>query len=956
MKRTLLLLLLLLGGKAFAQEPDSLTFAVLGNSISTYYDYLPPGYAVYYTAGREKDDGIQVGDQWWMQLSRLSGLSFLANASWSGSRVAADELNSNAPFLSNHRVNALGRAGAPDFIFIAGGTNDWSISRVPLGEYRTENFTDSVTFRGAYQRLLWKLTTWYPDARVVCLSILPRAESVTQKNGKGWSQADANASIKHIAEQFGQYYIDCTTIPFSSNWGLYMIPGNLHPTAAGFKLMAQHIYNRMIAQKIITRDLKRSGETDEAERLLDLSFTEEGIVNNGKFQTRIGKHGAAGTFYDAERDTYYGCSKAKASDYFYATYDADSPLAEAFNGSVTWEMLVRPDALGDQGGNIDRTCFLGSEENGGWAFYNSSLASCFAYGHKSGVKSTVKSIVGDSILIPGKFYHLVLTMDRLSHVVRYFVNGKLVCTGTRAATDMVMPVCGTPKGRKNMWICLGGDVTSGTFSGGAENSSACSFVFARIYDGALSQKAALALYNDSVKQFTEPHASHGTELLLDCAFTPSGAVNRAPSFRGRPVEMEGEVPIAYNADLNLYEAQFSRNRSQFFKYAMGDSPAIMDQLADAYSVEILCRNSSQFPTTNTRPLGFPNGYGFGLQMNSKGNIGYTTTTQGLKADGTHAKTGWSWIGAGSLTENYTHYVIVYDRRNFRSQLYVDGVLRDTRWLTFKECAVGEWTPSAWFAIGGDAHGTYDATSQTGSFPFEGDVQAVRIYGRALSGSEVESLRDISLVQEHSYSIASGGYVGVCLPYIYRVPEGCTAFIVTEIAYPVARLMPIAKAGECVPCATPVIIKGEPGSTFTLTAEDVSQADASLLTDLWPENLLTGVYPGKTLQKDEGYYLRPSGTNLYRAVGNVTLQPFSCYLISPERKTYYKMEEMDEATGIGGVKNGQWSMVNGEWSMKNGSGEMMAGKCYDLGGRQLSPHKRGPRGVVIKGGKKIATGR
>ena len=208
MKRTLLLLLLLLSGKAFAQEPDSLTFAVLGNSISTYYDYLPPGYAVYYTAGREKDDGIQVGDQWWMQLSRLSGLSFLANASWSGSRVAADELNSNAPFLSNHRVKALGRAGAPDFIFIAGGTNDWSISRVPLGEYRTENFTDSVTFRGAYQRLLWKLTTWYTDVRVVCLSILPRAESVTQKNGKGWSQADANASIKHIAEQFGQYYID----------------------------------------------------------------------------------------------------------------------------------------------------------------------------------------------------------------------------------------------------------------------------------------------------------------------------------------------------------------------------------------------------------------------------------------------------------------------------------------------------------------------------------------------------------------------------------------------------------------------------------------------------------------------------------------------------------------------------------------------------------------------------
>ena len=196
-----------------AQNPDSLTFAVLGNSISTYYDYLPAGYAVYYGQDREKNYGFQVGDTWWMQLSRVSGLSFLANASWSGSRVACDVLNSNAPFLSNHRVTALGRAGNPDFIFIAGGTNDWSTSKVPLGEYRTGNFTDSVSFRGAYQRLLYKLTTRYPEARIVCLSIFPRGNGVNDKNSQGWSQADANASIKYIAKQFGQYYIDCTPFP-----------------------------------------------------------------------------------------------------------------------------------------------------------------------------------------------------------------------------------------------------------------------------------------------------------------------------------------------------------------------------------------------------------------------------------------------------------------------------------------------------------------------------------------------------------------------------------------------------------------------------------------------------------------------------------------------------------------------------------------------------------------------
>ena len=38
MKKLFFLLLLFLGTKVNAQNPDSLTFAVLGNSISTYYD------------------------------------------------------------------------------------------------------------------------------------------------------------------------------------------------------------------------------------------------------------------------------------------------------------------------------------------------------------------------------------------------------------------------------------------------------------------------------------------------------------------------------------------------------------------------------------------------------------------------------------------------------------------------------------------------------------------------------------------------------------------------------------------------------------------------------------------------------------------------------------------------------------------------------------------------------
>lgn len=896
MKKLIFLLFLSAFTKSMA-HPDSLTFAVLGNSISTYYDYIPSGYSVYYSQDREKSYGIQVGDTWWMQLSRLSGLTFLANASWSGSRVAADALNSNSPFLSNHRVNALGRAGDPDFIFIAGGTNDWYAAQVPLGSYRTENFTDSLSFRGAYQRLLYKLTTWYPQSRIVCLSIFPRGNGVNDKNSQGWSQADANASIRYIAKQFGQYYVDCTTVPWSNNWSATTLD-KLHPTTFGSTQLADHIYDALISQRIITRGLKRSDEVDEAERLLDLSFTEEGIVNNGTYDAKVGKRGTATTLYDAANNVYLGCTKAKSSDFFYATYDEETSLANAFNSNVTWEMLVRLDAMADASGNIGRTCILGNEEgNGGWAFYNSALASTFSYCHESGVKSTMKSITGDSILVAGKFYHLVVTMDRMSHIMRYYLNGKLVCTGTRAGTDMPFPLCGTIKGRRDMWICLGGDATSGSFGGSAENSSACSFVFARIYDGALSQRAALKLYNAEVKAFTEPQSVCGKELFLDCEFTSDGAINRASGFQQRSVQMVGEVPMNYNADYNLYEAQFNKVRTHLFKYNIGDSPLIMSQLSDAYSVEVFCRSSSAKPTASIRPLSFPNGYGTGLQMSAKGNIGYTTTTQGNKADGTFTKTQWSWLEDGCLTTDYTHYVIVFDRMNYTSQLYVNGELANTRWLTFKECPVYEWAPSSWFAIGGDAKGNYETATQTGSYPYMGDVAMVRLYGRALNASQVSELVGIIGKQEVSYTLGSNGYAAVCLPYVWQVPEGYSAYIVSETTSQSVVLNAIARAGDYVPYGTPVFVKGAPKSTITLKAMKKNEVKAEYLTAQWPQNLLSGVYPGKILTVGDGFYFRSTGAHLYRVTGNVELPPFSCYLPSAERRAYFTIEEAEDADGI-----------------------------------------------------------
>lgn len=877
----LLSILLWLSGSAKAQEKDSITFAVMGNSISTYYGYIPDGWRIFYNEDREKKYGIQVGDTWWMQLSRLSGLTFLANASWSGSRVSCDLLNSDAPFVSNARVAAVGRAGIPDLIFIMGGTNDWNQAKLPLGNYSTDTFTDSLTFRGAYAMLLHKLSTKYPNSKLICLSITPRSAGVNQVNNIGYSQADANESIRTIAQQFGGYYIDCSSIPFSSNWSLYTLD-KLHPTAAGAALMANTIYQGLVAQQIITSDLKQNNETNEAECLLDLSFDANGIVNNGTYNAQVGAHGQATTLYDKANNTYYGCTKVQATDYFYALYDEDSPLTEAFNSSVTWETLVRLEGVADESGKISKTCFFGSEQDGGWAFYNSELASAFTYHHQSGVASTVKNFGGDSIAVSGKFYHLVVTMDRTSHVIRYFVNGKLACTGTRAGTDMVLPNCGTTKRQKGMWICLGGNPSAGSSNTTSVNSAACSIVFARIYNGALTQSVAQGLYNSYVRQFTEPEPSKRGDLILECQFTPDGALNNSPSYRHIPVEMSGNVPLQYNPAIRSYEAQFNGNKSQFFKFFMGDQPSIMSQLSDAYSVEIYCQNSTAKPTASTRPLCFVNGYGFGLHMNSQGNICYTTTTQGEKTDGSYSKTEWSWIGSGSLTTDYTHYVIVYDRLHFISRFYVNGVEKAVRYLTFKECPIYEWAPSTWLAIGGDASGIYSTATSVGKYPFMGNVAMVRVWGKALTETDVVKMYNVTLSNEVSYITGSNGYAACCVPFVTAVPEGYVAYVVSEVSNSNVTLKPVAGSGELLPQGMPVLIKGDARSNFTLSAIDQSEEHTLINTDFL-ENHLVGSYCQKLIPSGTGYYLKTTGNYVYRAATDYNLPAFSCYLPSTEKR-------------------------------------------------------------------------
>lgn len=872
-----LLLLLSLPVTAQVQVKDTVTFAVFGNSISTFHDFLPSGYAVYYGEDKEWKYGMQLGDTYWMQLSRTSGMTFLVNSSWSGSRVSSYNGDAVSTFLSTNRVTSIGRNGKPDVILVAGGTNDWGHNHNTLGSYSTGPvYSDSVTFRGAYALMLFRLQQKYPDARIVCLSIFPRGQGYNATNNQGWTLAQANASIKKIAGDFGCTYIDCTGIGWSSNWDKYTID-KLHPRPEGCRLLAECIRRGLIRAGIITADLHQTAEVEEAKPILDLSFNEEGIVNNGSYDTKVGSHGKATTLYDPVHDIWYGCSRAANTDYFYANYDYDSELAFAFNNSVTWEVLVRLESLANVQGTCDRTCYFSTDQEGGWSFFNSRYANTFTYTHTAKYQSSAKDLTGDSIMIPGKFYHVVMTMDRTSHVMRYYINGVLVHTSTRCGTDMLMPKRGTVAGKKGMWICLGGDCTANSSMNNCELSSTTTFVFARIYDGALTDVAAKALYTPFVRQFTEPVPALSDDMVLDCEFTADGAVNHALNFQTNPIEKVGEPATVWNETLGCYEAIFQGDKASFFKYMLGNSPAAMSRIGDAYTIEVYCQTESALPGAQIRPVGTNNNYGFGLQMTAKGEVGYSTTTIGYNAEGTVSKKTWNNTAANTLTDEYTHYLIVYDRLKHFSRLYINGQLSSSHLITAKEAPHFDWAPTEWLAIGGDATGVFSAAANTGNYPFTGKIAAVRVYGRSVSDADARKLSEVMHQRSVSYTTNSKGYASVCVPFPTVIPEGYTAYIVCEIASPLVILHPIAEGGEVLPQGAAVILQGPDAKAgFTLKPAEAELAAKAVSLQ---GNLLAGTYASRVLKAGEGLYLQSAGNSFYRVTSTHTLEAFSCWLPS-----------------------------------------------------------------------------
>ena len=156
------------GAPSGGDEP--LKVSILGDSYSTFEGWIPEGYTAWYKPvpkpGRPTDV-TDVEDTWWKILIDEKGYSLEKNDSYSGATVCNTGYE-GADYSDRSFITRMDRLGAPDIIYVFGGTNDsWADS--PVGEYVWSGWRpeELYTYRGAAAYMINGLQSLYPEAEII---------------------------------------------------------------------------------------------------------------------------------------------------------------------------------------------------------------------------------------------------------------------------------------------------------------------------------------------------------------------------------------------------------------------------------------------------------------------------------------------------------------------------------------------------------------------------------------------------------------------------------------------------------------------------------------------------------------------------------------------------------------------------------------------------------------------
>ncbi len=143
--------------------------SILGDSYSTFENYIPSGNASWYatTPWENRTDVIDVKQTWWWQLINEGGYILGINDSYSGATVSYTGYNGE-DYSDRSFITRLNRIVPSDILLIFGATND-SWTDGPIGEYKYDKLTRGhyYEFRPALGKLISEAQNRMPGTRIV---------------------------------------------------------------------------------------------------------------------------------------------------------------------------------------------------------------------------------------------------------------------------------------------------------------------------------------------------------------------------------------------------------------------------------------------------------------------------------------------------------------------------------------------------------------------------------------------------------------------------------------------------------------------------------------------------------------------------------------------------------------------------------------------------------------------
>lgn len=196
------------------------SFAIIGDSISTYSNYIPKGFASFYPYPTA--DVNDVNMTWWMQVINKIGGTLFVNNSYSGTCVADQSANATKNYSRLEYTKLQNET--PDVILIYMGSNDCYASSVSLN-----------AFDLGYKEMIENLKKICPNSEIVLCSL------ATTSFYSATKQASCNEIIYKYGKEFNLKVVEMKDVDLSN----YLVD-SAHPKYEGMKKFAEGVIEGLL--------------------------------------------------------------------------------------------------------------------------------------------------------------------------------------------------------------------------------------------------------------------------------------------------------------------------------------------------------------------------------------------------------------------------------------------------------------------------------------------------------------------------------------------------------------------------------------------------------------------------------------------------------------------------------------------------------------------------------------